>query len=61
MKMNENGLTWERWLAAATLGLPNSRRHVFSDHPAYDVRLLHKAWKAGECPCDWAAELATSR
>jgi hypothetical protein len=58
VQTNKEGLTWDEWLAAATFGLRNSRRHTYSDKPAYDPKQLKKAWRAGECPCDWALELA---
>ena len=46
--VNENGLTYAQWYAAATLG---ANRPV----PAYRNRRMRAAWRNGECPCDWAA------
>lgn len=50
MKTNENGLTWRQWFAAATFG----HRETLS---LTDQRWMRDAWRAGECPCDWAAAL----
>ena len=48
---NENGLTWERWFNAATFGVRGKVESVTVDQ-------LKAAWRAGECPCDYAAEMA---
>jgi hypothetical protein len=50
-RQNENGLTWSRWLAAATFGV---RGKVSSRV----LRQMRAAWDGGDCPCDWAAHLA---
>lgn len=50
---NENGLTWQRWYAAATFGVRGSIA-------ARVLRQMRTAWRGGDCPCDWAAHLANA-
>ena len=49
--MNEYGLTFYRWYAAATFG-------VRGKLPPGTYKRMKESWRAGECPCDWAAALA---
>lgn len=47
---NANGLTFDRWLAAACFGVPPGRARP-------NLWKLREAWKAGEDPTEWAREL----
>lgn len=49
---NSEGLTYSEWYAAATFGCPLGRRPSDST--------LRAAWRRGEDPCDWAADLAAA-
>lgn len=52
--MNENGLSWLRWYAAATLGATTTQVVESGTNPAQ----MRESWRSGECPCDWAAFFA---
>lgn len=45
--MNAYGLTYIRWFAAATFGVPVANRAAFATY--------RKAWWNGEDPTEWAA------
>lgn len=46
---NREGLTYDRWYAAATYGVPKGRT------PSKNDSTLLRAWRAGEDPTEWAA------
>jgi len=50
---NGNGLTFCEWYSAATC-FAQGRKGV----PSFGNRRLRKAWRNGECPCDWAASFS---
>lgn len=52
--MNENGLSYQRWHAAALFGASQ----VQVDKSTVTKAKLKQAWKDGECPCDYAAHFA---
>jgi len=64
--MNENGLTWSRWFAAATYGAKtymgggawSGQHRPLPVITAAQMKQMRAAWKGGDCPCDWAASLA---
>ena len=47
---NREGLTFKSWLAAARVGAASA---------GYSLDTLRRAWRAGECPCDYAAGSAS--
>jgi len=53
--MNENGLTWERWYAAATYGVPAGRKPTMLDDRFIEMR---GDWQKGIDACEWPAILA---
>jgi hypothetical protein len=52
--MNENGLSLQRWWAAATFGADQSQ---FGKSNITKAK-MKQAWRDGECPCDYAAHFA---
>ena len=49
--MNEYGLTYGQWYAAATL---YTHCHPNGNRPPYSSKRLRRAWRNGECTADWA-------
>lgn len=52
--MNGNGLTWNRWLAAALFGVSEERRPILGG-AVYDE--MRSDWCNDVDPTDWAADL----
>jgi hypothetical protein len=50
--VNANGLSFFRWLMAASFDCPL---------PATTLRTAKRAWEAGEDPSDWRAEKERAR
>ena len=57
--VNEYGMTSGEWMNTAHFGASTFNDEQRARVASVSRRKLLKAWRAGECPCDWAAYFAT--
>lgn len=57
--VNDYGMTCGEWINAATFGASTYWPEQRARLEATSTRTLRKAWREGECPCDWAAFFQT--
>lgn len=52
--LNPEGLTWKEWYAAATCFHGGKIKFVSLDQQMEHIEVLHKAWREGEDPTEYA-------